>query len=34
MYKTTRDTSMWFDNDYRGNSQDRILLRDLAPGSY
>lgn len=34
MNKTIRDTSMWFDNDYKGTNYDRKLAKLLAPGCY
>lgn len=34
MYRTSRDTSVWFDNDKKGTWQDRDVNSKIAPGMY
>lgn len=34
MYRSSRDTSKWFDNDHKGTWQDRDVNSKIAPGMY
>lgn len=34
MYRTSRDTAVWFDNDKKGTWQDRDVNSKIAPGMY
>lgn len=34
MYRTSRDTSAWFNNDKKGTWQDRDINSKIAPGMY
>jgi hypothetical protein len=34
MYRTTRDTSSWFDNDNKGTWRDKEIGFFVGPGSY
>jgi len=34
MYRTLRNTSVWFDNDHKGSWQDKEIHSKLAPGMY
>ena len=34
MYRTSRDTSSWFDSDNKGTLFDRSIAKSLGPGKY
>lgn len=34
MYRTARDTSIWFDNDKKGTWMDKDVNSKIAPGMY
>ena len=34
MFRTSRDTAKWFDNDNKGHLKDKKYIANMAPGVY